>query len=108
MPGRNETDKTPYRLTIGSAESVGSLTRRQIAYIEAIIDSKALSEPGVDERLAGGNAFPRRAAGDGGMTLRDHFAGLAMQALVTAFPRHSGVAERAFAIADAMLAERAK
>jgi hypothetical protein len=49
------------------------------------------------------------------MTLRDHFAGLAMQATVQAWiigkiypPTDMDVANNAYALADAMLEERAK
>lgn len=46
-----------------------------------------------------------------GMSLRDHFAGLAMQALVTGAPYdqplgHTGVAQVAYSLADAMLDAR--
>ena len=57
----------------------------------------------------GGPAFPSRH-GHTGMSLRDWFAGMAMQALITkGYSQHWGViSERAHAIADAMLAEREK
>lgn len=42
-----------------------------------------------------------------GMTIRDHFAGLAMQGLI-ARGREIGVEAKAYEIADAMLAERKK
>jgi len=49
------------------------------------------------------------------MTMRDHFAGLAMQATVQAWiigkiysPTDMDVANNAYALADAMLKERAK
>ena len=46
------------------------------------------------------------------MTLRDHFAGLAMQSLVVVYKDDKHLvreyAERAYLIADAMLKERAK
>jgi hypothetical protein len=46
------------------------------------------------------------------MTLRDHFAGLAMQSLIVVYKddKHlvAEYAERAYLIADAMLKERAK
>ena len=63
-------------------------------------------------------AFPMAVPGDwdsyqNGMSLRDHFAGLALQGLIA---RSSGIrladedvlARGSYAIADAMLAERAK
>ena len=64
----------------------------------------------------GGPAFPvfdasQNIAVFGGMTLRDHFAGQAMRDVVALYPsahHESVVASRAYAIADAMLAERAK
>lgn len=42
--------------------------------------------------------------------LRDHFAGLAMQALIGkyAVPMHELISERAYQVADAMLKEREK
>ena len=51
-----------------------------------------------------------------GLTVRDHFAGLALQALVTGFNStvdghnwtHSDFADEAYKMADAMLVERAK
>ncbi len=47
-----------------------------------------------------------------GMSLRDHFAGLAMQAMASGtWPDEqmsAGIASLAFAMADAMLKERAK
>lgn len=72
---------------------------------------------------SGGTAFPvhelRSSAGEGfregsdGMTLRDYFAAAAVPALIKRFgimdgPANKIVAEQAFEIADAMLAERAK
>lgn len=64
-------------------------------------------------------AFPRPIFGDGGMTLRDHFAGKAMQALLhpqtaaatlRAIPQGARVcdevAKTAFQIADSMLEAR--
>lgn len=73
----------------------------------------------------GGAAFPRSLAifhdeyspGQPGMSLRDHFAGLALQALLsredTGFKPSDavigeGFASLAYAVADAMLAERTK
>lgn len=43
-----------------------------------------------------------------GMTLRDHFAGLAMQSLVQAGYQSFEIPHTAYAWADAMLAEREK
>ena len=42
--------------------------------------------------------------------LRDHFAGLAMQALIGKYsvPMHELISERAYEVADAMLKEREK
>ena len=43
------------------------------------------------------------------MTLRDHFAGLAMQACIAkGAPFDLAIADKAYAMADAMLKERAK
>jgi hypothetical protein len=62
----------------------------------------------------GGYAFPTHEDMQEGMTLRDHFAGLAMQGLI-ASPRgpanggtitDSWVAENAYIVADAMLKAR--
>ena len=52
----------------------------------------------------------------GGMTLRDYFAAMAMQARMTAFCAmetwhgwsNEAIAKESYALADAMLAERAK
>ena len=60
----------------------------------------------------GGPAFPQ-AGETSGMSMRDHFAGLAMQALVTkcGFPVDEDTADCAdlsYKLADAMLAERDK
>ena len=41
-----------------------------------------------------------------GMSLRDWFAGMAIIAIGAHATTHEGVAERAYALADAMLAER--
>lgn len=66
----------------------------------------------------GGPAFPSTISDDslhvGGMTLRDYFAAKAMAAFMVASSDRSGihpqcderVAERAYELADAMLAER--
>jgi len=45
-----------------------------------------------------------------GMTLRDHFAGLAMQGLMTTYDGNSCsiIARDAYEVADAMIAEREK
>lgn len=68
-------------------------------------------------------AFPQslqagdRAQSTGGLTLRDYFAAQAMQAFVSGHIAHyghenhwpwSGIADSAYELADAMLAERAK
>ena len=74
----------------------------------------------MSERDDGGPAYPAHcpahedypdyyAQGMAGMTLRDHFAGLAMQAIVTAQPTcgdRPRIAKGAYMMADAMLAER--
>ena len=51
-----------------------------------------------------------RAMGKNTITLRDHFAGLAMQGMVIVTPNGSRIltAKDAYAMADAMLAEREK
>lgn len=61
----------------------------------------------------GGPAFPdpqENWRGEKGMTLRDHFAGLAMQAIVSnsaeVNPAFDAVAEDAYMQADAMLKAR--
>ena len=71
----------------------------------------------------GGNAFPaqpklRSSLGyevvpQGGMTLRDYFAAKAMQAIIMGNQAHfasmtAGAVGDAYAVADLMLAERAK
>ena len=43
-----------------------------------------------------------------GMTLRDHFAGLAMQGMVSTSNNMNNIAKTAYMMADAMLAEREK
>ena len=59
-------------------------------------------------------AFPRPGTGDGGMTLRDYFAAKAMQSNIVILEdwpggeRAADVAKYAYAMADAMLAEREK
>ena len=57
----------------------------------------------------GGGAFPRTHNSESGMTLRDHFAGLAMQAVLSdegfiGTPEQA--ATYAYSVADAMLRER--
>ena len=42
------------------------------------------------------------------MTLRDHFAGLAMQGMVSTSNNMNNIAKTAYDMADAMLAERYK
>jgi hypothetical protein len=55
----------------------------------------------------GGPAFP--VGSYAGMTLRDYFAAMAMQALLTRIEMYGSVRARdAYIIADAMLAERNK
>ena len=65
------------------------------------------------EIITGGPAYPAKTSAGIylGMTLRDHFAGLAMQGLlsdskVQAIPAE--FAQMSYAVADAMLAERMK
>ena len=43
-----------------------------------------------------------------GMTLRDHFAGLAMQGMTNTSNNMNNIAQTAYEMADAMLAERIK
>lgn len=67
-----------------------------------------------NERKDGGPAFPTYVAANSnaksGMTLRDHFAGLAMQGMATSFGWQGGpfdkVARDAYGMADAMLKVR--
>lgn len=59
----------------------------------------------------GGNAFPCGPSGDsfGGLSILDHFAGLAMQGMLAAdlnMEIQSGLAPTAYKIASDMLAER--
>ena len=65
----------------------------------------------------GGTAFPQHpgqedVAGFGGMSLRDYFAGAALQGMMAASdladPTETSVAMFAYKYADAMLAERDK
>ena len=61
----------------------------------------------------GGSAFPsagKMQHGDWGMTLRDHFAGLAMSAFMSrgAGGDHITIAAVSYRQADAMIAERNK
>lgn len=64
----------------------------------------------------GGSAFPcsgyEKWHPEGGMSLRDYFAAKAMQGIVSAYGDPAGLSERiadqAYWIADAMIAERAK
>ena len=68
----------------------------------------------------GGPAFPRaegpNTAQRDGMSLRDHFAGIALSCLLTSdtqvrpseAPIGAGIAAWSYAIADAMIAERGK
>ena len=69
-------------------------------------------------RKDGGPAFPARIAGEtlasGGASLRDLFAGMALQGILAGWPADGAppkpklVAVEAFEFADAMLAEREK
>lgn len=66
----------------------------------------------MSEIETGGPAFPTRVDELDGMTLRDYFAAKAMQG-ICAHPETWGlhieaVATKAYAMADAMLAERSK
>jgi hypothetical protein len=62
----------------------------------------------------GGTAFPQRRfdtvaerfTSQGGLTLRDHFAGLAMQGLMDAAIPMSEIAKEAYLMADLMLKAR--
>lgn len=60
----------------------------------------------------GGPAFPMYRSGignyDPGMTLRDWFAGMAMQALIQRRGTFSSNSAASYEIADAMIAEREK
>lgn len=67
------------------------------------------------EHKDGGNAFPQRAKGDGGMSLRDWFAGQALPGLMGRagsgdLREGEGLAQMyarlAYTVADAMLAAR--
>lgn len=60
--------------------------------------------------LAGNTTTNRRAALHGGMSLRDFFAAKAMQGLIGVIPNSSNdvIAQQAYELADAMLAEREK
>ncbi len=72
----------------------------------------------MSEKNTGGPAFPTKYPYTGGMTLRDHFAGLAMPILWDAYDKgYCGItvenefnnellAEGAYQIADAMLKAR--
>ena len=75
--------------------------------IEQLVDEKYMDEYGYGRRRP-------VLKSTGGMTLRDHFAGKAMQAILTAL--HEGIrpvdlpamARDSYGIADAMIAERKK
>ena len=60
----------------------------------------------------GGAAFPLQGSAthgrNGGMSLRDWFAGMAMQALIQREGDYARTASRAYEIADDMLNEREK
>ena len=59
-------------------------------------------------RADGGAAFPARPEGNrtSGMSLRDWFAGQVLISMHKFEATEEGMAQRAYAIADAMLAER--
>jgi hypothetical protein len=63
-------------------------------------------------KKTGGSAFPSENVDEFfyGMTLRDYFAAKAMQSLIIHYgdEGYTEAAEHAYALADAMLAERAK
>jgi hypothetical protein len=62
------------------------------------------------DRDDGGPAFPTNLSDDG-MSLRDYFAAKAMQSIMADGKQYSGfdeIAEYAYEVADAMLAERSK
>lgn len=61
-------------------------------------------------RETGGPAFPHADGSNfgHGMTIRDYFAAKAMQGLSGEWTNYVEIAERSYALADAMLAERAK
>lgn len=77
-----------------------------------------LGDDPIDDPADGGPAFPseNRPGVDAGMSLRDHFAGLAMQAMIGAITqiddagiirnRPSSVAELAYLYAECMLEQR--
>ena len=56
----------------------------------------------------GGPAFPVEHLHEEGMNLQEHFAGLAMQALIPRGMCFVDTAKHAYAMADAMLQERNK
>lgn len=64
----------------------------------------------MSEKETGGPAFPQQSVVlDKGMTLRDHFAGLALQGLLADTNLQGSAAEwamRAYELADAMLEAR--
>lgn len=67
-------------------------------------------EPGGRDIL--GKEFPPKIINTGGMSLRDWFAGMAMQILLQhgteAFPQFKDIAAETYRFADAMIAEREK
>jgi hypothetical protein len=69
------------------------------------------AEEGAEMKDTGGPAFPHSRLGSDadGMTLRDYFAAMAMQALLTRIEMSGAERARdAYIIADAMLAQRNK
>jgi hypothetical protein len=68
----------------------------------------------MSERNDGGPTFPVQSATNDGVTLRDYFAAKAMQGMISATYNPSqntmteDIALEAYAMADAMLAEREK
>lgn len=97
-------EKTRYRFICGNLESTGTITKRQNDLIHAILDNQLVEY--LDNFKAGGNAFPRRSNGDGGMSLRDYFAGQALTHMKDTYADQ--MASRAYQIADEMLKERVK
>jgi hypothetical protein len=67
-----------------------------------------------DKEKTGGHAFPtlfiepEHGSGYAGMTLRDWFAGQFLAGCASSPYTHASIANACYAMADAMLAERAK
>jgi hypothetical protein len=92
--------------------------------VEGDEETHAKGEGGMSDKETGGPAFPRAdsispdgtfwEAGNGGMTLRDWFAGQALAGIArdtsgdVTFHSLKQSAEEAYFYADAMLAERSK